>query len=119
MLAFLQRITFSAPVTGKVAAAKDWRQNLFEDEPLILVGTGSPPDHRKDDLPKVSRLIIIVIIVATTIITRYVNENGDSTSLNSWRLPGKGAWSRKPMLSSNCNKVKDKHQRWNISLIEE
>ena len=54
MLAFLQRITFSAPVTGKVAAAKDWRQNLFEDEPLILVGTGGPPDHRKNTLPKVS-----------------------------------------------------------------
>ena len=47
MLAFLQRITFSAPVTGKVAAAKDWRKSLLEDEPLVLVSTGSPPDHRK------------------------------------------------------------------------
>ena len=48
------RITFDAPATGRIAAANDWRQNLIEDEPLILVGTGSPPDHRKNTLPKVS-----------------------------------------------------------------
>ena len=56
-----------------------------------------------------------------SIITRYLSENLDFTSLNSWRLPGRGAWSRKPTISSDCGEEEGevKDQRWNISLIEE
>ena len=113
-------------------------KTLLKDEPLVLV-TGSNLHCSRHILQKVSApssttlntnskyskcIITIIIVTATKIIHRYLNWKENFSSLNSWRLPGKGAWSRKPVASTDCEGKhcegeEEKNQRWNISLVEE
>ena len=65
-------------------------------------------------------VIATIIFIAINIITTGVIITISTTQeLGEHSLPGKGGWSRKPMLSSDCDEDGDKHHRWNITFIEE
>ena len=118
----LGHICCSTPVTGKVAPTKKMNLLFWSLAAIFTVrdtfSRRSLHHHQSHYTNSKYRkcIITIIIVTATKTIHRYFNWKEDFSSLNSWRLPGKGAWSRKPVANTDCE---GKHLRWNISLIEE